>query len=248
MPHRTEAIPSRVGVRRRMPARTFAVPETRGYPIPDPYHAELALTALLRVVGRHGVTPEGKRTAKIPIEFSGKTWKKFIGEACPHGLKIALVDGTYVRNHFDSDFSQGGNGFRYPRFISRKEIWIDSEIHKDEWPFIAFHECQEVERMREGLDYEHAHDQAKRLEDSFRHHHPKGLAMAKKTASKKTSKKQPKLRGKTRDLASKYIAEEMHTKKYPRAQAIAIGISRARTQAKKTAHKKRIQAIIDKHS
>jgi hypothetical protein len=102
--------------------------------------------------------------------------------------------------------------------------------------------------MREGLDYEHAHDQAKRLEDSFRHHHPKGLAMAKKTASKKTSKKQPKLRGKTRDLASKYIAEEMHTKKYPRAQAIAIGISRARTQAKKTAHKKRIQAIIDKHS
>jgi hypothetical protein len=47
-----------------MPARTFAVPETRGYPIPDPYHAELALTALLRVVGRHGVTPEGRRTAK----------------------------------------------------------------------------------------------------------------------------------------------------------------------------------------
>ena len=44
----------------------------------------------------------------------------------------------------------------------------------------------------------------------------------------------------------------METKKYPRAQAIAIGISRARTQgsatrAKKTAHQKRIQAIIDKH-
>lgn len=186
------------------------------------------------------------QTTKIPVEFSGETWKKYVGQACPHGLKIALVDGTYVRNHFDSDFSQGGNGFRY-RFISRKEIWIDAEIHKDEWPFIAFHECQEVERMRDGLDYSHAHDQAKRLEDSFRHHNPKGLAMP-----KKTSKKQPKLRGKIRDLASKYIAEEIETKKYPRAQAIAIGISRARaqgsaTRAKKTAHQKRIQAIIDKH-
>jgi hypothetical protein len=187
------------------------------------------------------------QTTKIPVEPSGVPWKKFIGDACPHGLQIALVDGTYVRNHFDSDFSQGGNGFRYPGFISRKEIWIDNEIRKDEWPFIAFHECQEVERMRRGLDYEHAHDQAKRLEDSFRHHHPKGLAM-----TKKTSKKQPKLRGKTRALASKYIAEEIETKKYPRAQAIAIGISRARaqgsaTQAKKTAHQKRIQAIMDKH-
>jgi hypothetical protein len=47
-----------------MPARDFAVPETKSYPIPDRYHAELALTALLRVAGRHGVTPEGKRTAK----------------------------------------------------------------------------------------------------------------------------------------------------------------------------------------
>ena len=69
---------------------------------------------------------------------------------------------------------------------------------------------------------------------------------------KKTRKKSPGLQGKTRNLASKFIAEEMHTKKYPRAQAIAIGISRARaqgsaTRAKKTAHQKRIQAIIDKH-
>lgn len=62
--HRTKAIPARVSVRRRMPSKVFAVPETKSYPIPDEYHAELALTALLRVVGRHGVTAEGKRTAR----------------------------------------------------------------------------------------------------------------------------------------------------------------------------------------
>lgn len=40
--------------------------------------------------------------------------------------------------------------------------------------------------------------------------------------------KQSPLRGTVRQLASKFIAEEMHTRKYPRKQAIAIGISRAK--------------------
>jgi hypothetical protein len=179
------------------------------------------------------------QTTEIPVEPSDVPWKEFIGEACPHGLKIALVDGTYIRNHFDSDFSQGGNGFRY-RFIPRKEIWIDTNINKNEWPFIAFHECQEVERMRKGYTYSRAHDQAKHLEDAFRHQNLKGILMAKKTLANKPSKKQPKLRGKARELASKYIAEEMKTGKYPRAQAIAIGISRAKARVKKTTRSKRI--------
>jgi hypothetical protein len=62
-----------------------------------------------------------------------------------------------------------------------------------------------------------------------------------------TKKKRPKLRGKVRDLTSEFIAEEIRTKQYPRAQAIAIGISRARSLAKKTARKKQLQAILDKH-
>jgi hypothetical protein len=184
------------------------------------------------------------QTYQSPVEPSQVPWKAFVGECCPHGLNIALVDGTYVRNHFDSDFSQGGNGFRY-RFVPRREIWLDADINPTERPFIAFHECQEVERMRMGYGYSRAHDQAKHLEDAFRHHDLRGITMAKKSPA--TSKKKPKLRGKARDLASKFIAEEMHTKKYPRAQAIAIGISRAIAQGKKSALGKRIKAIIAKH-
>jgi hypothetical protein len=45
-------------------------------------------------------------------------------------------------------------------------------------------------------------------------------------------KARSKLRGRARKLASKYIAEEMRTKKYPRKQSIAIGISRAKTKIK----------------
>jgi len=52
--------------------------------------------------------------------------------------------------------------------------------------------------------------------------------------SKKRQKKEyPKLQGRAKKLASKYIAEEMNTRKYGRKQAIAIGLSRARTKAAK---------------
>ena len=48
----------------------------------------------------------------------------------------------------------------------------------------------------------------------------------------KSRKNHPKLTGKTKQLASQFIAEEVHTHKYPRKQAIAIGISRARSKTK----------------
>ena len=47
--------------------------------------------------------------------------------------------------------------------------------------------------------------------------------------SKKTNHR--KLTGTARKLASKYIAEEIETRQYPRSQAVAIGISRARREA-----------------
>jgi hypothetical protein len=78
-----------------------------------------------------------------------------------------LVDGTHVRNRFDSDFSQGGNGYAYD-FVPESEIWIDEQIDPVEWPFIAFHECEEAELMKQGMDYDRAHDRVKYLEDMFR--------------------------------------------------------------------------------
>lgn len=95
-------------------------------------------------------------------------WRISSLEACPHGLEIILVDGTFVRNHYDSDFSQGGNGYRY-EFVPKGEIWIDCQISEAEWPLIAFHECREAELMRRGWSYSRAHDEAKRLEDQIRH-------------------------------------------------------------------------------
>jgi hypothetical protein len=94
-------------------------------------------------------------------------WKVYSGLRCPHGKKIFLVSGTFVRNVHDSDFSQGGNGYRY-RWIPRGEIWIDASIPEIEWSFIIGHECQESELMKHGMSYDKAHDRAKRSEDVLR--------------------------------------------------------------------------------
>jgi len=63
--------------------------------------------------------------------------------------------------------------------------------------------------------------------------------MKKKTARKKPSK----LRGVAKKLAPKFVAEELRTKR-PRAQAIAIGLSRARAAAKKS----KIDKIVAKYT
>lgn len=96
-------------------------------------------------------------------------WKRYLGEKCPHGLDIIVVDGTFVRNHIDSDFVAGGTHGRW-KFIPKKEIWIDDVFPESEWAYNAFHECFEGQLMMgEGMEYEKAHDLAKTQEDLWRH-------------------------------------------------------------------------------
>lgn len=104
------------------------------------------------------VTPT---TSRVP-------WKRSMGLACPHGLELFLVDGTFIRNNYDSDFVQGGNGQRY-RFCPKSELWIDDSIPNEEQAYVALHECYEAFLMAtKGYDYERAHNCAKRLENQFR--------------------------------------------------------------------------------
>lgn len=60
-------------------------------------------------------------------------------------------------------------------------------------------------------------------------------------------KKYPKLRGRARELASKYIAEEFRTGKYKPSQAKAIGISRARAEVGKGTVASKLKAILSRY-
>lgn len=99
---------------------------------------------------------------------SGVPWKRSMGQVCPHGLQIFLVNGSHIRNEYDSDFDQGGNGWCY-RFVPKGEIWIDDHVPEEEQPYVALHECREAYLMKEhGWGYNRAHAAAKRLENKFR--------------------------------------------------------------------------------
>jgi len=93
-------------------------------------------------------------------------WKQYVGHDCPHGLSVYVVDGFHVRDKFDSDFSQGGNGYRYS-WIPKNEIWIDGHLSEGEWPIIEYHECREVEFMKAGMSYDSAHKRPNALKANF---------------------------------------------------------------------------------
>lgn len=107
------------------------------------------------------------KTTSVAHTICKEPWKASTGEACPHGLEIFMVDGHYIRNVHDSDFVQGGNGYRY-RFCPKRELWVDASTPEAEIAFVALHECRETELMKGGMSYEEAHDRAKRLENKFR--------------------------------------------------------------------------------
>jgi hypothetical protein len=63
-----------------------------------------------------------------------------------------------------------------------------------------------------------------------------------------TKKKRKKLTREEKRLAARFIGEEIKTKEYPRKQAIAIGISRARSAAKKARRKSAIESIMARYT
>ena len=83
-------------------------------------------------------------------------------------LSVYLVDGPWVRLHYNMDFNAGGHDLVYD-FIPRKQIWIDSSIERAERPFALLHELHERKLIEtQGLSYNDAHTQANELEHTFR--------------------------------------------------------------------------------
>ncbi len=85
------------------------------------------------------------------------------------GLTIYLVDGLYVRNHLDIDFTCGGNSAIYPTYVPVGEIWLDDAAHVMDRMATTLHEMVELDQMlHHGKDYDHAHDMASSVEQVFR--------------------------------------------------------------------------------
>ncbi len=87
----------------------------------------------------------------------------------PDGTQVWMVSGRLVRSVYDIEFTEGGHEHVY-EYIPRGEVWIDDDIHENERGFVLFHELYERNLMKNGMDYDTAHDRASKKEKHYRHH------------------------------------------------------------------------------
>jgi len=74
-----------------------------------------------------------------------------------------FVDGKYLRDNIDIDFTEGGNPGRYS-YVPEGEIWIDEGMVSGDVIPTMIHELVECKHMHAGEDYDEAHEKASKVE------------------------------------------------------------------------------------
>ena len=82
-------------------------------------------------------------------------------------FNVWLVDGEYIRNNVDEEFTNFGQHYHY-KFIPENEFWIDNERTPGEEEFYIDHLLLENKLMSEGLGYEEALEKADQAEKKER--------------------------------------------------------------------------------
>ncbi len=83
------------------------------------------------------------------------------------GLSVWVVDGEYVRQNVDEEFSNFGHHWTIKE-IPEREIWLDQEGHPDEQRFFLRHAIVERKLMERGKSYEEARVAADKIEREMR--------------------------------------------------------------------------------
>lgn len=73
-------------------------------------------------------------------------------------LKVFIVNGQYVRDNLDVNFTQGGHDRVYD-YVPKNQIWLDRVLGLLDRKATLLHELKEREIMGNGVDYGIAHEQ-----------------------------------------------------------------------------------------
>jgi hypothetical protein len=84
-------------------------------------------------------------------------------------FQVWIVDGPFIREHIDEEFTNFGQHYRYP-YIPDKEFWIDREAEHDEHVFFIDHLLVEYKLMAKGMAYGDALTHADEAERKERRH------------------------------------------------------------------------------
>jgi hypothetical protein len=105
----------------------------------------------------YGGAIQAKDTPKEPLGTMGD-------------LKVFLVDGSFIRDYVDIEFTEGGNHERY-EWIPEGEAWLENSHNEMDVAACALHELYETHLMRGGMSYDDAHEKASTMEKEFREEH-----------------------------------------------------------------------------
>jgi len=108
---------------------------------------------------------QGCAVAIFPPSVPGKPYVRLFGRA--GGTAVWIVDGPYVREHLDEEFTNFGQHYGF-RFIPKDEFWLDDQNAPGEEPFFVAHLLVERRLMAGGLDYDPALDEADKAEQAIR--------------------------------------------------------------------------------
>jgi hypothetical protein len=126
-----------------------------------------ALAALLFVAG----CASGPGARIQPPSSAGRPYLSFFAQA--GGFDVWIVDGRYVREALDEEFTDCGQHLSF-RFIPAREFWIDAENVPGETPFFVRHLLVENGLMARGVPYDDALVKADEAEQRERNASPLG--------------------------------------------------------------------------
>ncbi len=85
-----------------------------------------------------------------------------------NGFKVYIVDGEFIRNEKDIEFTNFGQHYKYP-YIPKNEFWLDdTEQGRDEYKYFVQHMLVEYSLMSRGFSYHKASDMADKVEREAR--------------------------------------------------------------------------------
>ena len=83
-------------------------------------------------------------------------------------LTVWIVDGKYIRDNIDVEFTNFAQHYRFPKFIPKNELWIGKEVKQHDQSFYVTHLLEEFKQMDSGKDYDTALKIADRKEKASR--------------------------------------------------------------------------------
>ncbi len=120
----------------------------------NPKYARLSYQKIREILKRELVSHE------TPPPFIEQTEKN-------GALTINHVNGHIVREYIDPEFIFGGHDLVY-NYIPKNEVWLDALQGPRELPYTTLHELTERAYMKQGMNYDAAHDIAIAVEKSAR--------------------------------------------------------------------------------